>query len=197
MRNVQRTIAETVSALLNAPLVALYTFVFVIFSLLHSASISFLIISSFFGSIFPIALTLYLAKKRIIPDIYASERRTRTKPFIGAVASYLLGVMALVLFRAPQILVSLMVCYLINSLVILIITQVWKISIHASGITGPATFLVHQVGVGMLPLFALLFPVGWARIKLGAHDFNQVVAGALLTTGLTFLQLELALTPTF
>jgi len=190
MRDTQRKIAEIISAFLNAPLVALYIFMFLIFSLRPPASSLFLAISSFFGSIFPITVILYMAKKGVISDVYASERRTRTKPFISALASYLLGIVALILFQAPQILVSLMVCYFVNSFVMMMISQFWKISIHASGITGPATFLVHQLGTGMLPFFMLIFPVGWARIKLGAHNLKQVVAGALLAIVLTLIQLE-------
>jgi hypothetical protein len=45
----------------------------------------------------------------------------------------------------------------------------------------------------MLPFFALLLPTAWARIQLGEHDLNQVMAGALLTIGLTLMQLELFL----
>jgi membrane-associated phospholipid phosphatase len=71
----------------------------------------------------------------------------------------------------------------------MIITLVWKISIHVSGITAAATFLVYHLGAGMLPFFMLLFPVGWARIRLKAHSLAQVVGGALLTMVLVILQL--------
>jgi membrane-associated phospholipid phosphatase len=193
MRNMQEKMAETISAFLNAPLVALYVFLFLFFSLRPPPSPAFLVISSFFGSILPIAVILYLTRKGVIPDVYASNRETRTKPFVGALGSCLCGVIVLVFFQAPQIMVSLMACYFVNSFVMMIITQTWKISVHASGITGPATFLVHQLGIGMLPFFALILPVGWARIKLEAHNLSQVVAGALLTVGLTLIQLELYL----
>lgn len=132
-----------------------------------------------------------MVRRGDIPDIYASERQTRTKPFIGALASYLMGVFALKIVGAPQSLVALMACYFVNSLAMMIISRVWKISIHASGIAGPATFLVHQLGIRMLPFSMLLLPTAWARIKLGAHDLKQVIAGALLTIGLTLVQLEL------
>jgi membrane-associated phospholipid phosphatase len=104
-----------------------------------------------------------------------------------------MGIVSLVLLNAPESLVALMTCYVVNSLVMLAITQVWKISIHASGIAGPATFLLHQYGVLMLLFLALLLPVGWARIKLKAHSPNQVVVGALLTIILTWAQSELYL----
>lgn len=75
----------------------------------------------------------------------------------------------------------------------MVITQFWKISIHASGISGPATFLTHQLGVGMIPFALLILPISWARIKLKAHDIYQVMAGILVAIVLTYVQLELYL----
>jgi membrane-associated phospholipid phosphatase len=193
LEKTRKKVAEAISAILNAPIVACYAFaILILFENLPSPLLLF-IVSFFFGSLLPFATILYMAKTGVISDIYASERQTRTKPFIGALASYLTGIMVLVLFRAPQILVALMACYFVNSLAMMIISQVWKISIHASGVTGPATFLIHQLGVIMIPFLILIFPVAWARIELGAHSLKQVVAGALLTILLTFVQLELYL----
>lgn len=185
--------AEAISSMLNAPLVALYAFAILIFMLNPPSSLLLFVVSAFFGSFLPILIVLGMMKVGIIPDFYASVRRTRTKPFIGAITSYLIGLVALALLQAPTSLVALMACYIVNSLVMLAITQAWKISIHASGVAGPATFLIHQHGAYMLPFLALLLPVGWARIKLKAHSANQVAAGALLTIILTLVQAELYL----
>ena len=189
----QKRIAEAISMALNAFFIAFCAFAVLIAFKSPSSPLSFLVISAVFGSIVPIAIIVYMARKGVISDIYASERRTRTKPFIGALASYSVGIVALLFFGAPQDLVALMTCYLVNSLVMMTISQVWKISIHASGITGAATFLVHQLGAVMLPFFFLVFPVAWARIKLEAHNLYQVTAGALLAIALTLVQLKLYL----
>jgi len=193
LRNIYNKFAEAISVILCAPLIAIYTFAALIYFKCPSSPILLLTISSLFGSVLPLATIIYMVKKGIIPDINASDRQTRIKPFICALASYLIGVIALILVGAPQILIALMVCYFVNSLVMMAITRMWKISLHASGIAGPATFLVHQLGITMLPLFALLLPTAWARIKLGEHNLNQIMAGALLTIGLTLAQLELFL----
>jgi uncharacterized membrane protein len=193
LRNTYNKAAEVISAILSAPLIAIYTFAVLIYLKRPSSPILLLTISFLFGAILPLATIIYMAKKGIIPDINASDRQTRMKPFIAALISYLIGVITLMLVGAPQILITLMVCYFVNSLVMMAITRVWKISLHASGIAGPATFLVHELGLTMLPFFMLLIPTVWARIKLGEHDLNQVMAGALLTIGLTLMQLELFL----
>jgi membrane-associated phospholipid phosphatase len=132
-------------------------------------------------------------KKTIIPDIFASERSTRKKPFIAILLCYSFGIITLVLINAPMNLVALFACYLVTSTVMMIINQFWKISIHASGISGPATFLTHQLGFGMIPFVLLILPISWARLKLKAHDIYQVAAGSLLAIVLTYVQLELYL----
>jgi hypothetical protein len=129
----------------------------------------------------------------LIEDVWATGRGTRWIPFAGAVVSYLLGSVALVILRAPVFVTSLMLCYLGNTLVMMTITFRWKISVHASGIAGPTTLLVQSLGLVFSLLSLLLIPVGWARIRLEAHTLNQFVAGALVTVITTWLQLAVYL----
>jgi sulfopyruvate decarboxylase TPP-binding subunit len=82
-----------------------------------------------------------------------------------------------------------MACYIVNGLVLLVITLKWKISIHTSGITSPVTALVYLLGTRMLPLFMLFLPVAWARLELKAHDKKQITAGAVISSVLTWLQM--------
>lgn len=99
----------------------------------------------------------------------------------------------MVLLAAPREIIALMACYSVNTLVMMLISLKWKISIHASGISGPFTFLVYVLGTVFLPLYLLILPVGWARIELRAHSLSQVLAGFLLTILLTWLQLAIYL----
>jgi len=57
------------------------------------------------------------------------------------------------------------------------------------GVTGPITALVFQLGANMIPFFLLMLPVAWARIELKAHNVKQVIAGAVLSTILTWFQM--------
>lgn len=190
VQNVQGILAEGISLVLSAPLVAIYAFAILIFLSNPPLPASLFAATCFFAAVLPLVVILCSKKLGVINDLYASDRTTRTKPFIGTIISYLLGVIALSLFQAPSNLVSLMVCYFVNSIIMMIVSRIWKISIHMSGIAGPATFLFYQLGTGMLPFFIFVFPVAWARVKLRAHSLPQVTAGALLTMGLTFIQLE-------
>lgn len=184
--------AELVSLVFSAPVVASLAFVV----LLLSEKANFLvlvIIALTFGTLVPLALLLFLSRQGIIPDIYASQKESRAIPFAGAISSYLLGAILLLLARAPSMVTALMLCYFGNSSIMMLISRKWKISIHVSGITGPATALIYSLGVRAFPLLLLVVPVGWARIKLGAHSLEQVLAGALLTIATTWLQLEIYL----
>ncbi len=187
----RKRVAQLVSAAMNAPLVALITFIPLILSQVRPSAPQIIAITTLFGSVLPLVSVIYMVKKGIIPDVYASDRRTRLKPFMGAIASYLTGVVALLAVEAPRSVTALMTCYLVNAFVLLVITLVWKISIHMSGVAGPATALVFQLGAKMIPFFLLALPVAWARIELKAHDLKQVAAGTLLTSVLTWLQMNL------
>jgi membrane-associated phospholipid phosphatase len=182
-------LASRLSAALNAPLITVITFIPLI--LLHGVEGAplFIAITSLFGGVLPLAMVYGLIKLDFIKDYYAQDRNTRFIPFIWTTFFYLLGVLSLILVSAPAAVTALMACYFVNGLVLMIITLKWKISIHASGITGPFTALVYILGGVMLPLLLVVIPVAWARVELKAHTVMQVAVGAVLSCLLTWLQM--------
>ena len=188
-RGVIENLAEGISLLMNAPIFAFITFLLLLLSTRTLNFPAILTTVLLFGTIGPLILVYLLSRRGIIPDYYASERETRTVPFFGAALSYLLGALILSSLTAPLIITALMLCYGVNTFIMMIINLKWKISIHASGITGPATFLFYSFGLIAIPFFLLVLPVGWARLRLRAHTPAQVLAGALLTIAITWLQL--------
>ncbi|MGD2201189.1 MAG: PAP2 family protein [Candidatus Bathyarchaeota archaeon] len=185
----KKRLANFISAAMNAPLIAILTFTPLILTQSHPSQNLLIGVTTLFGALLPLSSTYYLVRKGIIPDIYASDRSTRTEPFLWAMASYLLGVTALLWLEAPFVVTALMACYFVNALIMLCITLYWKISIHAVGVMGPLTALMFQLGTRITPLFLLMLPVAWARIELKAHNFKQVLAGAVLSTVLTWIQM--------
>ena len=185
-----REIAELISLTFNAPVLAAPTFLILIFTQRTPNTLGLILIALAFGTVVPLANVYVLSKRGVIPDLYASLRESRTIPFLGAISSYLLGSIALKLAGAPPIITAVMLCYLGNSLIMMLVSSKWKISIHASGITGPATALIYSLGLVASPFLLLVIPVGWARLHLRAHTLAQVAAGALLTIFTTWLQLE-------
>lgn len=186
-------LANFISAVLNPPIVAAYTFAMLVVSEGPGNGATVLFVSIFFATLVPIATLYVLAKKKIIPDVQASKRETRFVPFLTAIVSYTLGTLGLLLLRASLPIIAVMLCYLVNTTIMTLITLRWKISIHTSGIAGPATVLMYLLGfVGYLFLL-LVIPVTWARMTLKAHTGRQLLAGILLTIVITYIQLRIYL----
>jgi membrane-associated phospholipid phosphatase len=182
--------ARIISLVFNPPIVAVPTFIGLI--LLEGAvnPLTLILISVAFGAFVPLAIVCGLSMLRVIPDVWASQREKRVIPFSGVICSYLLGTIALVAVNSPVFLASLMLCYLGNTVLMMVISFKWKISIHAAGIAGPATAFVALLGTFAFPLLLLVVPVCWARLRLNVHTPAQVAAGAILTIIATWIQLR-------
>ena len=187
----RESLAKAVTLLMNAPLLAVATFAYIYLTDPAGPAPSVLVTAVFFSGVLPILIIFIQRRSGIVTEMMVNERDERTKPFLGAISSYVLGTFALVYLKAPDSMVYLMACYLVNSLFMMIITLRYKISIHASGVAGPATFLVHQYGVRLWPLTLVMVVVGWARLELRMHTVGQVAWGVLVTVLLTLTQLEL------
>jgi membrane-associated phospholipid phosphatase len=184
-----RELAEFLSFMFNPPIVAAPAFLTLILLRKPENSLALVSIAMIFASLIPLAIVYVLARHGTISDIWASDRETRVIPFSGAICSYVLGSLALVAVGSPAVITSLMLCYVGNTVVMMLISLKWKISVHASGVAGPLTALIYFVGFAAIPFLLLVIPVGWARLKLKAHTPAQVVAGALLTIVITWIQL--------
>ena len=119
---------------LSAPVIA--TPVFVFLALLEAAGVLDVILSIVFVTIVPrIGIVRSARSSRLDYDI--PERSARARPFMIAIASYLVGFLFLMIINAPVLLSGLMLAYSINTTVMFVITPSWKISVHAAGVTGP------------------------------------------------------------
>jgi len=188
-----RRFAELISFVFSPPIVAAPAFLYLILLQRPVDSLTLAVISVMFGALVPLSIVYGLSKLRIIPDLWASQRETRVIPFTGAIFSYILGSAALAIENSPAIITALMLCYAGNTVIMMLISMRWKISVHASGIAGPATALIYALGTAVLPLLLLVVPVGWARIRLKAHTLAQVAAGVLLTIVATWIQMGIYL----
>jgi len=174
-------IARYVSAVGNAPIVA--ATVFTVLIAFTRSPLYQLEIAIVFATLVPLGLLFYLTRKRIIPDLYASDRGSRAIAFVGVLISYFVGGVALSLTRAMPIVTGLMLCYFVNGFIAMLISLKWKISVHA------LTSLIFQFGLLLSPIWLLVVPVGWARLELKAHSLSQILVGALIAIPLTWFQL--------
>ena len=185
-------VASVISLIFNPAVTAAFTFLILLYPLQSIQTFLLLMATCItFGTMVPLVMMHQLTKRGLISDFNVSERQERTRPLVGAAASYLAGSGALLLLRAPTIIITLMLCYACNTVIMLLITLRWKISIHASGIAVPTIALIYSMGTWAAVFFILLIPVGWARVQLKAHTPWQIFAGALVAAIATWLQLKI------
>ncbi|MEG3225274.1 MAG: phosphoesterase PA-phosphatase [Methanobacteriales archaeon Met13] len=185
----KETLAEWISAVSNAPLVAIVVFLTINYFLIPNEFwVVFAITSAFFAGIMPIIIGLIWAKNKNI-DYDLPVKEDRSYPLLLVIFSYVIGVIVLYLIGAPSLTTVLMLCYLNNTVLVLIINHFWKISIHAMGLTGPLTALIYLFGWPCL-IFTILVPlVGWSRVYLKKHTPWQVIIGSILGFSLTAVQI--------
>jgi hypothetical protein len=130
----------------------------------------------------------YLKHKQMIHTTELVEREHRINPLTFAISSYALGYLILTGLNALPIVRALMLCYVTNTILVLIITRRWKISLHTTALANSVMAIVYHWGLIMVPLFSLVAIVSAARIQTQKHDILQVSAGAFLGTFVTAFQ---------
>ena len=187
--------AELVSSVFNPLINPVIAFAVLLFYAPRSTGISWgtpmihFTIATFFSSVIIFAYIYYLKHKNVIHSTELILREHRINPLTFGVISYAMGFFFLTLLDAPAIVRGLMFCYVTNTLVVLLITRRWKISIHTAAIANPLVAIVVHFGWMMAPILVLVPIVGMARVKLKRHDELQVMAGGLVGMGMTAVQL--------
>ena len=143
-----------------------------------------------FGTVLPALYVLRLKNNGEIGELDVQDTNLRLKPLAFGVASYFIGFALMAVAGAGGIPLGLMFCYATNTLVVLVISRWWKISIHAMGISGPLVACQLAFGAVVYPWWGLLPLVAASRVYLGRHTGMQVTAGALLGVVLTVIQLQ-------
>jgi membrane-associated phospholipid phosphatase len=187
--------AHFISTATNAPLVAIPVFFLINYFLLEGPVFIMVTgISIFFAGVMPIIISLLWIKNKKI-EIDMPKREDRPYPLLMVSLSYLVGAALLYAFQAPPITTVLMFCYFSNTIIVLLISLFWKISIHSMGVAGPATAMIYVFGYAGL-IFALIVPlVMWSRTYLKRHTLSQVMVGALLGFLFTAAQIYIFLGP--
>lgn len=149
--------------------------------------------ASLFSGGLQIAYVLYLRKQSEVTDYDVPLKEQRTKPYIVSAVLAAVGFGLLFYLNAAILLLAMMFIHVVNTLVLIAINRVWKISAHMMGLLGPLPLLIPLFGMNLLYVAPVAILLGWARVHLQTHTIPQVIAGAVLGFFLTFLQLFLIL----
>lgn len=190
-------IAKTISTITNPPIICIPLF-FIICLVLSFENgmfnfnkfIVLELISLIFASILPMAIIVYWAKK-LNTDKDISNRQDRFTPLVVGIVSYFIGFLVSLSLGLSDFLTGLLLCYSINTGVVLLITAKWKISVHTTGLSGPVGALILLLGpIGAL--FGILYPILiWSRVTLKKHTLAQAIAGGVQGFFLTVLEMYL------
>ena len=184
-------LASLISVLFNPMLVSFVTFGILIFDHpIISVNAYFIFFSCFlFSNFIPFITVLFLKNTGKISDLDASQKEQRFLPLLLGVLYAGSGFIVLNYLNAGDLVRGLMFCYMTNTIIIIVITKYWKISIHAAGVAGPLTALwIHGVHSPFVVIFIVSI-LGWSRIILKAHNISQVLAGFILGSFLSGIQL--------
>lgn len=150
-----------------------------------------LYVSYLFGFILPIIMFIYLRKHGRIINSDAVIKEERIFPFTMGILFYTGGFIVFLANHVSPVTLSLWFCYISNTIIVIFITHYWKISAHMLGISGPLAALTYVLGWYGLLFSLLLIGVGWSRLYLKVHTPAQVLAGALMGFGSTYIQIYL------
>ena len=93
----------------------------------------------------------------------------------------------------PAVSTTLMLCYVLCTGLIILISRYWKISIHSTGLMGPTIALAYAYGPVFLLILLFLPIIAYGRYVLRKHTPAQLVGGACFGTVVTLLTFAIML----
>jgi membrane-associated phospholipid phosphatase len=148
-------------------------------------------VAIFFSVILVPAYIFFLKSKGLVDSADIIIREQRINPLLMGAVSYFIGFLLLKIAGASSLMQGLMFCYATNTLLVVLITNWWKVSVHTTAISGPLVALAYQFGSLVFPFFGLIPLVGVSRLILKRHTFAQVLVGAGIGVLMTALQIRL------
>jgi hypothetical protein len=138
------------------------------------------LLAAVFTAVLPTLFISSGVRRGLWSDRNVGARRPRLVVLAFITASVAVGLVLLVVLRAPSLLVGYLTFMLASVAVLALVTTVWKISIHCAVASGSVTLLALTYGPLVLPLYVLVALLGWARVAVSDHSVAQVVAGSVL-----------------
>ena len=187
-----RPFASIISILFHPMIISLVAFYLLLFDgcvLLNYNAAKVLMVCFIFSNLIPIITVLILKKIGKISDLDASNKEQRFLPLTLGIVYSGIAFLMLTYMKADPLVRGLMFCYMTNTLMTIIITKYWKISIHAMGVAEPLAALWIAGFQFPLIAIAILVSVSYSRVLLKAHTGLQVTAGSIAGFVLTYGQL--------
>lgn len=137
-------------------------------------------VAALFATIVPVLYLIQGVRRRQFTDRHVRLREQRPVAFLVGLASLLGGLALMILLGAPRELAALVAAMGAGLLVSLLVTLVWKISVHVAVVAGAVVILVLVFGPVLMVLAPAVALVGWARVEVRDHTPVQAIAGSML-----------------
>lgn len=137
------------------------------------------LIAALFVAIGPYAAMVVMARAGKVSDRFVGRRSQRAPILLAVLGSLAVGLVLLVVLRAPASLVAMTIMSAVGLVVVMIVNLAWKLSIH-SAIASCAWALQFAFLPAPVAILLVVLPimVAGARVREGAHTVAQVVAGS-------------------
>lgn len=139
-------------------------------------------------SVLPVlTFVIYMVRTKKLDGIFINPRKQRNRIYPLAALLGVVGAVVMYVADAPEILFVTFVTGLAAVVMFMTINLWWKISLHTGFIAAAAAIIIMVFDV-KTSWIALAVPlVGWARLELKLHTWQQVTAGAVLAAAVTVI----------
>jgi len=142
------------------------------------AAAAWVLLSAFFCVGVPMLLLAALLRQGLVLDRHVVVREQRRLPLAGALASFVVGTVVLLVAGAPAGVLALVVAMVTGLVLMALVSLQVKASFHTGVVAGSVVVLGLVLGwpwgLGLSPLVPL---AGWARVRAGRHTVGQVGLG--------------------
>lgn len=128
----------------------------------------------------PVFYVIWLVRSGTVTDFHLPSRSERFGPFLVTLVVGIVGWLIVLRLDSPHPLRLIALINVVQTAMLMLISHWWKISIHATAITGLAVVAIYLLGRGAWPLLLLIPIVGWSRVYLKRHTLEQVIGGTIL-----------------
>ncbi len=156
-------------------------------NLMIEKKVLFFFLFFFLNTFLPCFFVFLLYKKKLISGFELKNKRERILPLIFTfLCLILLLFFTKQFFLFNSIIITIILGYLLITIVSLIISLFWKVSLHmlcvggALGAIGSNTFSYNNSYLLFYLFLFISFILGYSRLKQNAHNKKQVVLGFLL-----------------
>ncbi|HYO85573.1 MAG TPA: hypothetical protein VES01_03810 [Dermatophilaceae bacterium] len=138
------------------------------------------LLTSLFSAVLPYAVVLVGVRRGHFGDRELRQRHERLVPLLLGVVSVLVGMGIVRALGAPLPILATVAGMLAGLVVVILITTVWKVSLHLAVASGAVVVLWLQLGTVAMAAVPLLVLLAWSRVRTGSHTVAQAATGSLV-----------------